>query len=349
MFTSHTSQCESEMDSENLVMIESMLCKEITMYAQHDYFSPSIPIAPATPNSSSNPVDQSCRSIMAKWCISLCKFCSYDRRMVASIMSCVDRFVSTPKGSRILLDRNKYQLAVMASLYLTAKVQQTQALEPESIAKLSRGKYKKADIESMELEILTSLKWFVNPPTPMGFAHEFLENFDFVPEGDNGVSVDDSESDELSFSSSSTSTTKERIIELVNCQIEEAACDYELSCLTRPSHVAFGAFSNALQSLNIYSSDLDSMRMLKDRLEIIDDADGDSIVSAALLRVVSSSESSNNSLSSLLLHGSNEQRKRTRSISRSHKVEQWSIDNSFSRVSSSSIHSSPRTVVEGIL
>jgi hypothetical protein len=360
MFKSQTSLCESEiiMDSDNLAMMESMLCKEQTIYAQHDYFARSLPIAPpvtstTTPNNgnSSMPVDPLCRKIMAKWCAGLCKFCSYDQRMVASIMSCVDRFVATLRGSPILLDRENYQLAVMAALYMVSKIQQIHALEPESIAKLSRGKYTKADIETMELEILTSLEWFVNPPTPMGFAHEFLQNFEFVvpAENDDSVVGDSSENDEstsLTSTSSLSSTTnrmEERIMGLVKCQIEEATYDYKLSCLTRPSHVAFGAFSNALKSLNIEASDLDSMRMLKDRLQIITDDYNIDNVSDALLRAVSSSgESSNDPLSSLLLHRCNGHSNRARSNnSESPKAEQ--------RTSSSvPAPSSPRTVLEGI-
>jgi hypothetical protein len=355
-----TTRCEYEMASDNLTMMDIMLRKEQTIYAQNDFFNRSLPIAPVTvtPDSSGNcdlPVDPLCRKTMAKWVVGLCNYCSYDSRMVASIMSCVDRFVATPKGSRMLLNRDKYQVVVMASLYLVAKIQPIHTLEPESIAKLSRGKYTKFDIEVMELEILTSLKWFVNPPTPMLFADEFLKHFDFVPEDD---SVFESENDESSSassksSSSSTSTTEERLIELIKYQIEESIYDYELSCLTRPSHVTFGAFSNALQSLNIDSSDLDSMRILKERLQITDDDDD---VSVALLRAISSSESSNKSLSSLLLdrssghYCSNKARRSKRnSHEAEHKTAAPSCTTRTSSSSNTSVTSSPRTVAEGIL
>jgi len=340
------------MDSDNLAMMDNMLHKEQTIYAQHDYLARSIPLTAITPDSNGNcfmPVDAFCRNIMAKWCVSLCKFCSYDRRMVASVMSCVDRFVATPRGSRILLDRDQYQLSVMSSLYLIAKIQQTQALEPESIAKLSRGKYTKANIEDMELEILSSLKWYVNPPTPESFAREFLQQFDFCPEKsiDEHSDGGDLENDESLSSTTSTATTEEMILDLVKCQIEEATCDYELSCLARPSHVAFGALSNALESLNIDTSELESMRLLKDRLQIINDDH----VSAALLRVVSTSEVSNSSLSSLLLHRCSGHSKRPRSDSQSQKAEQRSTDPVSPRTTSSRavVPSSPRTVLDGIL
>jgi len=327
---SETSRHESEAESssDNLEMMQSMLYKEQTIYAQHDYFARPLPVSPDE-EKCDMPVDPMCRQIMAKWCNSLCKFCSYDRRMVESVMSCVDRFVATPEGSRTLLSRDQYQLAVMASLYLIAKIQQTQALEPESVAKLSRGKYSKANIEAMELRILCSLKWFVNPPTAMAFAHEFLDNFDLLPQDEN---------DESSCSSSS-STIEERILDLVRCQIEEATCDYELSCLTRPSHVAYGALSNALESLQIDSCNSKTMKKLKHQLQMIDEE----FISSSLLKIVSSSEESE--LSSLLLDrcsGTDDGKKTDKSLKERQKRKGSSF---FCMPSSSSITGSPRTVV----
>eukprot|EP00531_Pseudo-nitzschia_arenysensis_P018678 CAMPEP_0116149198 /NCGR_PEP_ID=MMETSP0329-20121206/18795_1 /TAXON_ID=697910 /ORGANISM="Pseudo-nitzschia arenysensis, Strain B593" /LENGTH=333 /DNA_ID=CAMNT_0003645447 /DNA_START=223 /DNA_END=1224 /DNA_ORIENTATION=- len=331
MLANGTKRSESETGSDSLGLMENMLQKEQTIYAQHDYFARPLPVSPG----SDMPVDAVCRSVMAKWCSSLCHFCRYDRRMVESVMSCVDRYVATKRGSRILLSRDDYQLAVMASLYLVAKIQQTQALEPESVAKLSRGKYNKADIETMELDILCSLEWYVNPPTAMSFAQEFMEQFEFVPEN-----YEDNSDDSSATTASTASTTEDRIMDLVRFQIEEATGDYELSCLTRPSHVAFGAFSNALQSLNIDGENLSAMQTLKNKLQMIDEE----FISSSLLRLISSGES--NELSSLLLHGCSGHTKRIRN-KRNHKEEQCKMGSSR-RPSSASITASPRAVVEGI-
>lgn len=321
MSLNETTRCDSDMEmssDKDLTRMESMLTKEQTVYAQHDYFARPLPISPRN----EMPVDTICRQIMAKWCTSLCKFCNYDRRMVGSVMSCVDRFVATPEGFKTLLSRDEYQLVVMASLYLVAKIQQTQALEPESVAKLSRGKYSKENIEDMELRILCSLGWFVHPPTAMSFAHEFLENFDLVPQDYD---------DESSISSTST-TTEQKIMDLVRCQVEEATFHYELCCLTRPSHVAYAALSNALESLSVDSSN--AMKALKQHLKIADDA----FISSSLLEIVSSSEDSE--LSSLLLHGTNSANKENQN--EGHKTKDSPLR---SRPSSSSITASPRTVV----
>mmetsp|Transcript_16797 Transcript_16797/g.38498 ORF Transcript_16797/g.38498 Transcript_16797/m.38498 type:complete len:320 (-) Transcript_16797:42-1001(-) len=309
-------------------VLEVMLYKEKTTYAQHDYFAQTAKSANAL-DANAIPVDPACRKVMTKWCISLCKFCNYDRDMIASIMSCVDRFVATPRGSRILWNRDDYQLVVMASLYLVTKIQQRQALQPESMAKLSRGKYSKDDVEAMELEILIALNWSVNPPTPMSFAHEFVKNFRLLD-------------DEYDVPCAVRTMVEDRILELIHCQVDEAASDYELSCLHRQSHVAFAALVNALGSLDMDPFDLQSVKALKEQLEINEDCSlGGTFqnMSTALMRIASSSEDSS---SALLI-----QRSCGLSNSSRNKTEKDVSDSSLS--ASSSIHSSPRAVAGDIL
>jgi hypothetical protein len=194
----------------------------------------------------------------------------------------------------------------MSSLYVQAKIHQSQALNPTSISKLSRGKFTKDDIEQMECEILTTLQWNINPPTSNDYVNEILNHLL------NDDNVDDDEK-----------TTTTRIIALVHCQIDEATCDYELSCLYRPSHVAFAAILNALESINNNNnnnnktSDDDSdnddnnlalllLQKFKSKsklykiLQIGNDIDNDQIrnICMTLLNVVSSSVSSSSSRSS---------------------------------------------------
>lgn len=301
--------------------IDAMLRKERTTYAQHDSygFVRSAATTPTTTSSTTTttaaiPVDPSCRTIMAKWCIGLCEFCGYDLRMAASVMSCVDRFVALKPAS--LADRDHYQLVVMACLYLVTKIQQTRALDPSSVAKLSRGKYSKADIEAAELAVLEALGWCVNPPTPVAFVREFVA---LLCAGDND---------------------RERILELVDCQIERVVCDYQLSCLHRPSHVAFGALSNALESLGMDWSDRESVKTLKQKLGLDNNGVlGDALpgaaaatnttiddVSTALLRIVSSCEESSSN-----------------STTDSSSSSSSSLTNT-TKTASSCVHSSPRGV-----
>lgn len=224
---------------ESMIRIRAMVSQESSVYAiQNNYLwqassyaasrrrprlESSMPLSP--------PVDASCRLLMAKWCTSLCDYCKYDRDVTAATMSCVDRYASTPAGMRsILLDRDQYQLAVMTALYLIAKIQQSEALDPESVAKLSQGKHSKADIERMEMEMLVGLEWRVHPPTPWTFAQELLQ---LIPA--DIVAMDEE--------------TRQRIFELTKYQLELAVFDYGLS-LKRSSELAFGAILNAMESMN---------------------------------------------------------------------------------------------------
>ena len=275
---SRIQQYNDEMNSRpDYSVIEAMISRETTVYAVHDdYFSQTLSSlsVPSSLSSSSSSllsnssscrirsnnkeqrrqccdvdvVDSSCRFVMTKWCISLCNFCNYNTnrgRLISSIMSCVDRFVSAKRGRYVLFDRERYQLVVMSSLYLQAKIHQSQALNPSSISKLSRGKFTKDDIEQMEYEILTTLQWNINPPTSNDYVYEILNHLLNDDDNDNDNDNDDDDDDDDDDEKTTT-----RIIELVNCQIDEAICDYELSCLYRPSHVALAAILNALESLN---------------------------------------------------------------------------------------------------
>lgn len=358
-------QCEQDSqfdDHGTSPLIEFMLHRESTTYAQQGYFTPTSSVSPDAASGTVS-VDRKCRYVMTKWCYNICKFCNYDRSMVAPVIYCVDLFVATPLGSKSLLNRDQYQLVVMASLYLVTKIHQTQALEPTSMAKLSRGKYSKEDIEKKELEILMALKWNVNPPTPMMFANAFVRDYTLIREEDVEENFEfESENEELSSSSLSMSgsslsmsgTIVEGIVKLVNCQVEEAACDYELSCLHRPSLVAFGAILNALESLGVHSCDLEPMQKLKQHLDMKDDDIMDATIDGvrkALLRIISTCEdSSKNSACALLMQrcGTSDSSIWSNDSNDDNEAESNASLTSNKAPAPPSSCSSPRTVVGGI-
>merc|ERR1712232_842236 len=85
------------------------------------------------------PVDSSCRFAMARWCNETADFCNYKRETVAIAINCLDRFMSTPNGREVLLDRNLYQLAAMTALYSSVKIHEQEAMDPDLMSMLSRG------------------------------------------------------------------------------------------------------------------------------------------------------------------------------------------------------------------
>jgi len=193
-------------------------------YCVTDYLSELPKIATA---SLDTPVDASCRSVMAKWCNEIADFCNYKRETVAIAMNCLDRFMATPSGQEILLDRNLYQLASMTSLYSSVKIHEMEAMDPNLVSRLSRGVHSAAAVELMESKMLKAIQWRVNPPTAMSFARMIINNL--VP--DHLLSP----------------CEKETILDITRFQIELTVNEYDFSTFNGSS-IAFACMLNALES-----------------------------------------------------------------------------------------------------
>ena len=182
------------------------------------------------------PIDIECRQVMAKWTIDVCDFCHYSRETAAIALNCLDRFMATRDGHRILLDRDQYQLAAMTALYSAVKIHESEAMDTALVSTLSRGVHSAEAVEKMEQRLLAAIQWRVNPPT----AHAFVrEMFGFL--ADNLFSA----------------STRETLVELAKIQIELAICDYHLS--QHPgSHIAFASLVNAFESIETDVPFLDS-------------------------------------------------------------------------------------------
>ncbi len=182
------------------------------------------------------PIDTECRKIMAKWSIDVCDFCQYSRETAAIALNCLDRFMATPDGQRILLDRDQYQLAAMTALYSAVKIHEREAMDTALVATLSRGVHSAEAVEKMERRLLAAIQWRVNPPTPHAFVREM---FGFIPDHLIGAS------------------TRETLVELTKFQIELATCDYHFS--QQPaSYIAFASVMNAFESIETDATFLDS-------------------------------------------------------------------------------------------
>jgi hypothetical protein len=207
----------------SLSTIEAMLAQEKTGYTVPDYML-RLPAHTAF----GQPVDADARYSIADWCFKIMDICRYKRETAAIAMSCLDRFVSTPDGYQMLLDRRKFQLAALTAVYTAVKVHEQQALAPHLIARLSHGSYSTEDIETMEFKMLMALQWRVNPPTAMEFVCTFLE---VVPEN-----VLDEKSRIV-------------VIELVQYQIDLSVVDYEF-CRKGASSIAFASLLNSVECIH---------------------------------------------------------------------------------------------------
>jgi hypothetical protein len=177
------------------------------------------------------PVDASCRFVMAKWCCEIADFCNYRRETVAVAMNCLDRFMSTPVGQQILLDRNLYQLASMTALYSCVKIHEQEAMDPNLVSSLSRGVHSPKAVEAMEAKMLNAIQWRVNPPTAMSFVRSMM---DLVPH--HFVGPDE----------------REVVSEITKLQIELTVNEYEFAG-HKASSIAFASLWNSLESLSLDS------------------------------------------------------------------------------------------------
>eukprot|EP00529_Nitzschia_sp_RCC80_P019800 CAMPEP_0113490796 /NCGR_PEP_ID=MMETSP0014_2-20120614/27229_1 /TAXON_ID=2857 /ORGANISM="Nitzschia sp." /LENGTH=425 /DNA_ID=CAMNT_0000384575 /DNA_START=31 /DNA_END=1308 /DNA_ORIENTATION=- /assembly_acc=CAM_ASM_000159 len=136
-------------------------------------------------------VDTVCREKMVEWMYRVADHFNEDREIVAMGQSALDRFVS-----KCPCDRSAFKLAAMTALYVCSKTNGVwgtgrtsstsshhhhqyfydpprPAISIQSLAELSRGEFDAQHISEMEMIILQSLGWRMNPPTVQSFIHSF--------------------------------------------------------------------------------------------------------------------------------------------------------------------------------
>eukprot|EP00533_Pseudo-nitzschia_delicatissima_P015778 CAMPEP_0197279038 /NCGR_PEP_ID=MMETSP1432-20130617/19486_1 /TAXON_ID=44447 /ORGANISM="Pseudo-nitzschia delicatissima, Strain UNC1205" /LENGTH=299 /DNA_ID=CAMNT_0042745499 /DNA_START=28 /DNA_END=927 /DNA_ORIENTATION=+ len=208
---------------QTLETIHAMRRQEELAYSVSDYLS----CLPQTNAALETPVDASCRQVMAKWCDEIAAFCDYKRETVAIAMNCLDRFMQSPSGHEVLLDRNQYQLAAMTALYSSVKIHEQEAMDPRLVSTLSRGVHSAQAVEAMESKMLNAIKWRVNPPTAMGFVRSMI---DLIPEH----LMSDCE--------------KATIGDISKLQIEMVTNEYKF-CTVNASSIAYSCALNAMESV----------------------------------------------------------------------------------------------------
>lgn len=114
-------------------------------------------------------VDENCREKMVEWSYKVSDHFRIPREIVACAISFLDRFVE-----RCGCDRTAFKLAAMTSLYIATKTLNGKQISINTLAELSRGEFTGAHIAEMELIMLDTLKWKLNPPTVQAFIRHIL-------------------------------------------------------------------------------------------------------------------------------------------------------------------------------
>mmetsp|Transcript_28279 Transcript_28279/g.46396 ORF Transcript_28279/g.46396 Transcript_28279/m.46396 type:complete len:208 (-) Transcript_28279:273-896(-) len=150
-------------------------------------------------------------------------FSEIDRGVVSIALSYFDRYLSCHTSK----DRTSFQLVSMTSLYLAVKLHSTRKISASSMSSLSKGCFRVDQILKMEICIIKSLRWHLNPPTPSMYLNVVNPLFD--------ISVIDPQA---SF----------EITELSRYLLELSVCDaYFID--KKPSSIAYAAISVAMEGL----------------------------------------------------------------------------------------------------
>ena len=89
----------------------------------------------------------------------------------------LDRYLSRRSCGNV-----SFQLASIASIFLASKIEETRPFRTSDFVTLSDGLFTASDLRLMELELLRTLKWHLNPPTVHAAAHLLAGLLEDIPE-----------------------------------------------------------------------------------------------------------------------------------------------------------------------
>lgn len=129
------------------------------------------------------PCPSAWREKIVEWCFQVVDHCDMDRDLVFIAMSFFDRYLS-----RYSVDETLTQLVAMTCLYLAVKIHSSKKISIISIVSLSRGFFRLDQVVKMEMCIMKSLNWYLNPPTPSTFVDILYPLMEELVGGDDSAS-----------------------------------------------------------------------------------------------------------------------------------------------------------------
>lgn len=194
------------------------------------------------------------RSVFVLCCVVIDHF-DFPRDIVSSCMNLLDRYLVLHLSSQessssssschttaaVGIPKDAFQLLAMTCLYVAVKLDQPRMLSLQTMAHLSRGTFCKGQMQSMEMEILSRLRWQVHAPTPYTFLSHFMQVLTITPTTTSSSSV----------GAQATTTTilspcSVQIYEMARYLVELSVLDYYFVG-KRSSSIAVAALLNALE------------------------------------------------------------------------------------------------------
>jgi len=116
-------------------------------------------------------VNNSWREHICNWSYEIADYFGLSRQTVAISLDLFDRFFAK-RGNTC--DERSALLASLTTLYIAIKINETKKVKLCTLTQLCIEDVLPEDIAVMELKILKSLEWMVNPPTAVDFIHRVL-------------------------------------------------------------------------------------------------------------------------------------------------------------------------------
>jgi len=212
-----------------------MIRQERGTYCCNDYFGDDIAVFGES--NILNTVTEADRFKIVNWTYEVVDHCHFSRETVAIAIELLDRFLSTSSVHALetRLDRKRYQLVAMATLYLAIKLNERATFDSNLFSAMSRGVYSPEDIEETERIVLNVLNWRVCAPTSLQIAHHIIALLSQLTDVDHSVFT--------------------RLIDDAKLGTEHAVRDY-FFVLQNPSTVAVASVLNAINKLDGYERDV---------------------------------------------------------------------------------------------
>eukprot|EP00581_Thalassiosira_minuscula_P028148 CAMPEP_0183756316 /NCGR_PEP_ID=MMETSP0739-20130205/4931_1 /TAXON_ID=385413 /ORGANISM="Thalassiosira miniscula, Strain CCMP1093" /LENGTH=285 /DNA_ID=CAMNT_0025993463 /DNA_START=46 /DNA_END=903 /DNA_ORIENTATION=+ len=216
-------------DKQDLCNCISTMLKQEEQYLCYDYMQ-------VIKTKKEGVINASCRSKVTRWILQTVRRANLRSETAIMAVSYLDRFLcstSSPRARKARCDRRQYQLVAMTSLYMAIKINEPNEMDADTISQLSRGFHSAEDITSCERDMLSSLRWKVQGPTPLQFINYMLELF---------------QEDNKSSARSVTASAVCKLHYLSQRQTELATEDYAFVPI-RGSKIAIASIVNALLML----------------------------------------------------------------------------------------------------
>jgi hypothetical protein len=167
--------------------------------------------------------EPSWRRKILEWMYSLVEFGGLPRETVAVAAYFID--VSVSKG--LVTSKCSFQLVATTALHLSIKLYDSTLVRLESLVKLCRGLFTVEDVVKMEWRMMTSLEWYLHPPTPGCFLNRFI----------------------LLFPSKAACSTRETIETSAQSIFQKAVCEEDFKNYL-PSMIAFAAIMISIELID---------------------------------------------------------------------------------------------------